>query len=193
MKVSSVVAMSLFVLGIGGGQAWAAGREAQATLPEGAVLAWVNVPRIAAESVSGQELASQVQALNEEKLTELNTMNEELQASQQTLQQGGTVMSETARAQLEREIGRMQVDIQRATEDAQIEVQTLQEQLQVSFQDDLIPVIAEVSAEKGLHLVLSVSDSGVVWSAPGLDITDDVITRFDAAHAAAGGAAQQQP
>ncbi|MAG72368.1 MAG: OmpH family outer membrane protein [Vicinamibacterales bacterium] len=193
MKVSSVVAMSLFALGIGGGQVWAAGQEAQAALPEGAVLAWVNVPRIAAESASGQELAAQVQALNEEKLTELNTMNEALQASQQKLQQGGTVMSDTARAQLEREIGRMQVDIQRATEDAQIEVQTLQEQLQVSFQDDLIPVIAEVSAEKGLHLVLSVSDSGVVWSAPGLDITDDVITRFDAAHAAAGGAAQPQP
>jgi hypothetical protein len=41
--------------------------------------------------------------------------------------------------------------------------------------------------------VLSVTDAGVLWSVPGLDITDDVIARFDSAHAAPGGATQPQP
>ena len=192
MRVLCVVAVAALTLSAVPSQALA-GQEAQEPLPDGAVVAWVNVPRIAAESASGQELAAQVQALNEEKLTELNRLNEALQASQQKLQQGGTVMSDSARAQLEREIGRMQIDIQRASEDAQVEVQSLQEELQVSFQDDLLPVLADVATEKGLHVVLSVTDSGVVWTAPGLDITTDVITRFDAVHAAAAGEAQPQP
>ena len=182
MKVSCVVAMSVFALGLGTGQVWAAGQEAQVALPEGAVIAWVNVPQIAAESASGQELAGQVQALNEEKIAEINAMNTELQATQEKLEQGGTVMSETAAAQLQRDIGRLQVDIQRATEDAQIEVQTL-----IDFQDSLMPIIGEVAAEKQVHLVLSVTDSGVVWTLPGLNITADVIARFDAAHSASGG------
>ena len=140
--------MSAFVLVVGSGHAWAAGSEAQAGLPEGAVVAWVNIPRVAAESASGLALSERVQA---------------------------------------------QVDGQRAAEDAQGEVQALQEELQLSFQDDLIPIIELVAAEKELHLVLSVTDAGVLWSVPGLDITDDVIARFDSAHAAPGGATQPQP
>ena len=187
MKVSCVVAMSVFALGVGTGQVWAAGQVAQVSLPEGAVVAWVNVPEIAAVSASGQELAGQVQALNEEKISEINAMNTELQASQEKLEQGGTVMSETAAAQLQRDIGRLQIDIQRATEDAQVEVQTLTEELQIDFQDSLMPIIGEIAAEKQLHLVLSVTDSGLVWTLPGLNITADVIARFDAVHSASGG------
>ena len=186
MKVSCVVAMSVFALGVGPGQVWAAGQVAQVSLPEGAVVAWVNVPEIAAVSASGQELAGQVQALNEEKISEINAMNTELQASQEKLEQGASVLSETAAAQLQRDIGRLQIDIQRASEDAQVEVQTLTEELQIDFQDSLIPIIGEIAAEKQLHLVFSVTDSGVVWTLPGLNITADVIARFDAAYAASG-------
>ena len=190
MRVLCVVAVSALALGVVPSQALARGQEAQAALPDGAQVAWVNVPRIAAESASGQALAAQVQALNEQKLADLNKMNEALQASQQKLQQGGTVLNDAARAQLEREIGRMQIDIQRASEDAQVELQSLQEELQGAFQADLLPIIAEVSTEKGLQVVLSITDSGVVWTAPGLDITTDVITQFDIVHAAA---TQPQP
>ena len=186
MKVSCVVAMSVFALGVGTGQVWAAGQEAQVSLPEGAVVGWVNVPEIAAVSASGQELAGQVQTLNEEKISEINAMNTELQASQEKLEQGASVLSETAAAQLQRDIGRLQIDIQRATEDAQVEVQTLTEELQIDFQDSLMPIIGEIAAEKQLHLVLSVTDSGLVWTLPGLNITADVIARFDAAYAASG-------
>jgi len=187
MKVLCVVAMSVFALGLGTGQVWAAGQEAQVALPEGAPVAWVNIPQVAAESASGQELAGQVQALNEEKIAQINAMNTELQASQQKLEQGGTVMSEFAAAQLQREIGRLQIEIQRATEDAQVEVQTLTEELQIDFQDSLMPIIGEIAAEKQLHIVFSVTDSGVVWTLPGLNITADVIARFDAVHSASGG------
>ncbi len=187
MKVSCVVVMSVFALGLGTGQVWATGQEAQVSLPEGAVIGWVNVPEIAAVSASGQELAGQVQTLNEEKISEINAMNTELQASQEKLEQGASVLSETAAAQLQRDIGRLQIDIQRATEDAQVEVQTLTEELQIDFQDSLMPIIGEIAAEKQLHLVLSVTDSGLVWTLPGLNITSDVIARFDAAHAASGG------
>lgn len=187
MKVLCVVAMSVFALGLGTGQVWAAGQEAQVALPEGAPVAWVNIPQVAAESASGQELAGQVQALNEEKIAQINAMNTELQASQQKLEQGGTVMSEFAAAQLQREIGRLQIEIQRASEDAQVEVQTLTEELQIDFQDSLMPIIGEIAAEKQLHIVFSVTDSGVVWTLPGLNITADVIARFDAVHSASGG------
>jgi outer membrane protein len=156
----------------------------QPPFPAGTKYAFVNIQRIAGESAAGVTLAGKVQALNQQKVNELNEMNLALQASQQKLEAGATVLSVTAAAQLQTTIERQQIDIQRFTEDAQQEVATLQTQLQEEFQLRLSPVIQAVSTERGLHLLFSVVDSGLVWADQSLDVTTEVIQRFDAAGAA---------
>jgi Skp family chaperone for outer membrane proteins len=168
----------------------AAAPAAPVPFPDGVRYAFINVQRIANESSEGKAATSKVQALNQKKVTELNEKNKALQGAQQKLESGGSVMSEAARAQLQKEIERQQVDIQRFTEDAQQEVQGLQQQLQDDFQRKLGPVIQEVALEKKLHLLFSAADSGIVWAEPGLDLTDEVIKKFDAA---GGGAAAAAP
>jgi len=166
--------------------------------PDGVKYGFVNVQRIASESAEGKAATTQVQALNNKKVEELNARNKQLQASQQKLESGGSVMSPQALAQLQKEIERQQVDIQRFTEDAQQEVTQLQQQLQDDFQRKLTPVIAQVASEKQLHMMFSVVDSGLVWGDPALDLTPEIIKRFDAAGparpaAAAPAAAQPKP
>lgn len=156
----------------------------QPPFPAGTKYAFVNIQRIAGESAAGVTLAGKVQALNQQKVNELNEMNLALRASQQKLEAGATVLSVTAAAQLQTTIERQQIDIQRFTEDAQQEVATLQTQLQEEFQLRLSPVIQAVSTERGLHLLFSVVDSGLVWADQSLDVTTEVIQRFDAAGAA---------
>ena len=136
--------------------------------PEGVKYGFVNVQRIASESAEGKAATTQVQALNNKKVEELNAKNKQLQASQQKLESGGSVMSPTALAQLQKEIERQQVDIQRFTEDAQQEVTQLQQQLQDEFQRKLTPVIAQVAGEKQLHMMFSVVER-LVWGDPALD------------------------
>ena len=70
-------------------------------------------------------------------------------------------------------------------QDAEAELQELQQQLQLDFQRKLIPVIQQLVAEKGLQILLSQADAGIVWADPGLDLTAEVIKRFDAAATAA--------
>ena len=53
----------------------------------------------------------------------------------------------------------------------------------------LTPIIQDVANERGLHLLFSVVDSGLVWADPALDITTEVIQKFDAA----GGGAAPKP
>jgi Skp family chaperone for outer membrane proteins len=147
--------------------------------PEGAKLAYINTQRVAAESAEGKAASSKLKALNDKKVQELNERQKQLQAQQQKLQQGGSVLSDAARVELEKNIEKMQVDIQRFTQDAQAEVQELNNQLQGEFERKLRPIIAAVSQEKGLQMVFG-PDSGIVWADAGLDITNDVIKRFDA-------------
>ena len=147
--------------------------------PAGVKYAFVNIQRIAAESAEGKALAVKVQALNQKKVAELNERNKQLQAAQQKLETGGSVLNPTALGQLQKEIERMQVDIQRFTEDAQQEVQALQQELQEEFQRKLTPILDKVGSEKGLHLLFSAADAGLVWADLSLDITTEVIQKFD--------------
>jgi outer membrane protein len=153
--------------------------------PEGAKVAFINVQRIANESAEGRAATTRVKALNDKKVAELSERQKSLAANQEKLQKGGSVMSDSARGQLEKDIERLQVEIQRFTQDAQAEVQELQNELQNDFQKKLLPVIDAVSQERGLLMVFSVADAGVVWANPGLDITADVIKRFDSTSATA--------
>jgi outer membrane protein len=164
--------------------------QVQRPFPTGTKYAFVNIQRIAAESAAGKTLAGKVQALNQQKVNELNEKNKALQASQQKLEAGASVLSPNAAAQLQKDIERQQVDIQRFTEDAQQDVTTLQQQLQDEFQVRLTPIIQEVANDKGLHMLFSVVDSGLVWADPALDITTEVIQKFDAV---GGGAAAPKP
>ena len=150
--------------------------------PQGTKFAFINIQRIAAESTEGKASTAKVQALNQQKVSQLNDLNKKLQADQSKLQQQTSVMSDAARGQLERDIDRQQKEIQRFTQDAQEEVQQLQQDLQNAFQGRLLPVIQQVVAERGLEILFSQNDSGIVWADPALDITADVIKRFDAAN-----------
>jgi len=165
-------------------QPQAAPPAVQRPFPTGTKYAFVNIQRIAAESAAGKTLAGKVQALNQQKVNELNEKNKALQATQQKLDAGASVLSATAVAQLQKEIERQQIDIQRFTEDAQQDVTNLQTQLQDEFQVRLSPIIQQVATERGLHMLFSVVDSGLVWADPALDISAEVIQRFDAAPAA---------
>ena len=153
---------------------------ARPPFPAGAKFAFVDLQRVAAESVEGQAANAKVQELSEQKLAEIEEKNTTLQASQQKLQQGLTVLSPDVRLQLQRDIDKMLLDIERFSQDADVEVGALQQTLQIEFQQKLLPVIDQVATEKQLESIFSVGDSGLVWAASSLDLTDEIIRQFDA-------------
>ena len=154
---------------------------ARLPFPPDATHAYVDLGRVAAESIDGQAANQRVQALSDQKVQVLEGRTLELQASQQKLQQNANVMSAEAQFQLQREIDRLTLDIQRLSQDAETEVSELQQTLQFEFQQKLVPAIDRVAASKGLRLIFSVGDGGLIWAAPALDITADVVAELDKA------------
>lgn len=149
--------------------------------PQGAVIGWVNIDRIADESKDGQAMAKRVDDLQQKLLAQLNEKNKALQENQEKLKSGGNLMSEDARAKLAKEIERQQIEIQRAQQDASAEVEELRQQVQMEFQRKIVPIIQQVSEEKGLHFLFAVEAGGIVWARPDLDLTSEIIQRYDAA------------
>jgi Skp family chaperone for outer membrane proteins len=162
-------------------------QPAQAQLPpapkprfqDGLKYAWVNVQQVAAYSADGKVAAEKINALRDQKTRELQDKQKTLQANQQRLERDGGVMNDQARAQLTAEIDRQQRDLQRLSEDAQQEVQTLVEQVEADFNRKLSPVIDRVARAKGVDFVFNGAQSGLIWAAQGMDLTAEVIQALD--------------
>jgi len=166
--------------------------------PAGAKIGFVNLQQVANLSGEGKISTGKVQALMAKKQTEAQTKSKALADAQAKLQSSGAILSEAARAQLEKDIERMNIEGQRFQQDAQAEINELSQQLQNEFQQKLFPVLEAVSKEKGIQVLLSAADAGVVWAEPGLDLTLDTVKKLDqmtqaAKPAAAPAAAAPRP
>jgi Skp family chaperone for outer membrane proteins len=156
----------------------------QAPFPAGAKAGFVNLQAIAQMTAEGKVAAAKVNALAQKKQSDGADKVKALQANQAKLQASGNVMSETARTQLEKEIEKQTVEGQRFEQDAQAELNELQQQLQQDFQAKLLPILVQLSQEKGLQVLFSAGDAGVIWIEPGIDLTLEAVKRMDAAAAA---------
>jgi Skp family chaperone for outer membrane proteins len=156
-----------------------------APFPSGAKIAFVNLQQVANLSGEGKISTAKVQALMQKKQVEAQAKSKALADAQAKLQSSGAILSDAARSQLEKDIERMNVEGQRFQQDAQAEINELSQQLQGEFQQKLFPVLEAVSKEKGVQVLLSAADAGVVWAEAGLDLTLDTVKKLDAMAAAA--------
>jgi outer membrane protein len=147
-------------------------------------MAFVDLQRVAAESTEGKAANAKVAALTQTKTADIASKQKQLEADQQKIQQGGTVLNDATRSQLQKEVERLTVEIERGQQDAQAEVQELQQQQLAGFQTKLRPVVEALVKELGVGLLFSAGDAGAIYIDPSLDITAEVIKRFDAASVA---------
>ncbi|HXW06475.1 MAG TPA: OmpH family outer membrane protein, partial [Vicinamibacterales bacterium] len=152
-----------------------------APYPEGAKTAFVDLQVIASNSIEGKAASSKIQDFSKKKQAELAEKQKALQGMNEKLKQGGSVLSDQARSQLEKDIDRTTRELQFAQQDAQAELEQMQNELQQDFNRKLGPILDQVAKEKGLHFLLSIRDAGALWAAPGLDLSEEVVKRFDAA------------
>ena len=148
--------------------------------PADSKIAFIDVNMIAGTSSAGKEASKRLTDLTTKKTNEIGEKNKQLQALTAKRDTGIAVLNDAARAQLDKDIDKLQRDIQFAQTNAQAELQDLQNELQGEFQKRLIPIIEEVAKEKGLHAVFSIADSGAAFVHAGLNISDEVVKRLDA-------------
>jgi Skp family chaperone for outer membrane proteins len=131
-------------------------------------VATVNVSRVLDESTVGKAATAQLRAFRDEKQQALAT------------RQGALQQLRASRA-LPATIERAQVEFQRFTEDAQIDISALDRQLQVEFERKLRPVLTKIVEDEGIGILFEYPQATIVWIAPAIDITTKVIERLDAA------------
>jgi outer membrane protein len=101
-----------------------------------------------------------------------------LDDAQNKLRTQDKALSETAKADLGREIDRLNTDLQRKNDDAQKELQDMQQRLLRPIAERLQTVLQAYASEMGYAIVLDAMS--VVYFQDVADITSEIIRRVDA-------------
>jgi Skp family chaperone for outer membrane proteins len=168
MKIAlASVAVGALVTAVVAGQAPAT----RPSLPVG----YVNIQRAIAESAAGKAELARVQTLQQRRASELRTRQQTLEGLRSQLAQAS---ESAARVKLQQQEFQQRTDLERATVQAQQELQNLQRKVVSDFQSRVRGIVEELVKGQGLQLVLN-GEQAVIWSAPGADLTNSVIERLE--------------
>ena len=146
-------------------------------------IAVVDFEKAVVESAEGKKSSEKFNAALQSKQADAEKRQKELEDGQKKLQTQERTLSETAKANLQKDIDRRTTELRRLNEDAQKELQSLRDELLRPIAERASAILNALAAEQGYTLIIDVSNpqSNVVWFNPKNDLTEELTRRIDAA------------
>lgn len=148
--------------------------------PADSKIGFVDLQTVVQQSALGKNGSAQMDQLSKKLETELTGIQKQLQDAQTKQQTQAALLSETAMSQLTKDIDRLTRELNFKQQEAQSELQTLQQDLLSDFEKKVLPILEALAREKNLHAVFNVADSGAVYVFPGLNLSPELVKRVDA-------------
>jgi len=146
-------------------------------------IAVVDFERAVVESAEGKKSSDKFNASVQAKQADLEKKQREIEDLQKKLQAGTRTLSDSAKADIQRDIDRRNTELQRVNEDAQKEMQALRDELLRPIAQVATQILNGMAAEQGYTLVIDSSnpENNLVFVNPKNDITAELVKRINAA------------
>lgn len=151
---------------------------------EASKLGVFNSQEILDKSVEGQRAFAQLQTANKKYGDDIARMDDQIKQLQNRLSAQRLTLTAEAAAGIQADIQKKQTERQRAAEDAARNMQELQTNTLGRIQTELMPLIEQLRKDKGLDVIFDLGKSGTAFYNQALDLTAEVIKRYDALKAA---------
>ncbi|MFH1177967.1 MAG: OmpH family outer membrane protein [Acidobacteriota bacterium] len=152
-----------------------AGAQEAAKLP----LAVIDVQQVVQESAAGKESMARLQKLQNDKITEGKRLNDVLETLRKQVATQRATLTDAKVAELEKQIEDKQVEMRRFQDDAQQQLEEGRRSELEALEKQIMPIINELGRELKLQLIFNKFQSGLVFADETLDITDQVLRRFN--------------
>ncbi len=156
----------------------------QPPFPVESKIGFVDLQSVVAQSILGKAGSTQYEALGKKLQTELEGLQAKLKDAQTRQQTQANLLSEVAAANLAKDIDRLTRELTFKQQEAQSELQTLQQDLLGDFEKKVMPILESLAKERNLHIVFNVENSGAVYVFPGLNLSPELVKRVDAQYSA---------
>jgi len=144
-------------------------------------IAVIDVQRVVTESDPGKEALGKLKELSDAKVEEGRALQQELASLQDQVQKQRFTLSEDKLAEMTQQIEDRGIALKRFEDDAQRELNSARQRTLGGLEQQIMPIINSVGEEQGFSLIFNKFQSGLVYADQALDITDDVIRRFNTA------------
>src|SRR5436309_3282502 len=163
------------------GQAPAPSAGAPAAAASAGRVAVVDFQKVVLENADGKKAQEKLMAEVTKRQKDFEEKQKSLQDAQNKLQTQDKVLTDTAKADLTRQIDKLNTDLQRMNDDAQKEIGDLQQQLLRPIADRAQKVLQAYSTENGFAVVFDVSNqaNNIIYVQEVADITTEIVRRVD--------------
>jgi len=146
----------------------------------------VNSQVVLERSAEGKKVIAQLQDRDKKNQADITKLDNEIKALETKLSTQRLTLTEEAALQINSDLDKKRTDQKRLSEDTVREMQELQYRLFTKLQGELLSIIEGLGKEKGMDVIFDLAKSGAVYVNPVIDLTDEVIRRYDASKAAPG-------
>jgi len=146
----------------------------------------VNQDKVLNESEEGRRLKSDLEKLRNAKAATIEGKEKEIKALQDQLLNAQLSLSEDKRDEISRQLKRKRVEYERLNDDASADFQEAGNRAQAKLLMLFREIIGKYGAEKGFTLILE--RNTMYYAAQAVDITDDLLARYNEASRAGGAA-----
>ena len=144
----------------------------------------INSQDVLERSAEGKRVIARLQEKDKSNQGILTKLDDEINQLQTRINTQRLTLAEEALYNMGADLQKKQTDRKRLAEDAVRDFEDLRVKLFNKVQSELIPIIEALGKEKGFDLILDLAKSGAVYYNPVIELTEDVIKRYDASKAA---------
>ncbi len=142
-------------------------------------IGYVDVQRVLADSKRGQEAKKKIEARGAELNQEFLKRQQEVKALKEELERKGTLLSEEARKEKEKEYQKKVKELERFVKDSREELRQMEREVTTQILKEVEKIINELGKEKGYTLILEKQRSFILYAPEEIDLTDEVIKALD--------------
>jgi outer membrane protein len=144
-------------------------------------IAVIDVQRVVTESDPGKEALGKLKQLSDAKVEEGRALQQDLATLQDQVQKQRFTLSEDKLAEMTKQIEDKGIALKRFEDDAQRDLNAARQRTLGGLEQQIMPIINMVGEEQGFTLIFNKFQSGLVYADQTIDITDEVIRRFNTA------------
>jgi len=147
-----------------------------------ATVAVIDVQRVVTDSDPGKESLQRLMTLQNEKIEEGRNLQTELTALREQFNKQRLTLSEQKLEEMTGQIEDKTIALQRFEDDAKRSIEEARRTALGRLEQQIMPIIDAIGKERSLTLIFNkFQDSGIIYADDAIDITDEVIRRFNTA------------
>lgn len=144
-------------------------------------LAVVDLEAVVSGSAAGLALQAEMEAFRQSVQAEMDRRQLEAGSLRERIAEGGAALPAEQLAGLQQQLDAAMAEIQRYASDQQREIEKLRNRKLGEIERGLQPVFEQIQAESAYDVIFNKTPGIVVMAGERVDITQEVIRRFDAA------------